>query len=111
MRWAKGVTRMLSRSYVLSYTAARTRKHLVLLVTMHQLSVLRLAVGYRHSVHTEHTHLSTYRHTRATALTPERLKQHKIKPLTPNDPYRGRTTPLTFKLCILCIYSTNIGTE
>ena len=34
-----------------------------------------------------------------------------INPLTPNDPYRGRTTPLTSKRCILYIYSTNIGTE
>jgi len=31
--------------------------------------------------------------------------------LTPNDPYKGRTAPLSSKLCILCIYSTNIGTE
>ena len=31
--------------------------------------------------------------------------------LKPNDPYRGRTAPLTFKLCILYIYSTNRGTE
>ena len=29
----------------------------------------------------------------------------------PNDPYRGRTAPLTSKRCILYIYSTNIGTE
>jgi len=34
-----------------------------------------------------------------------------IKPLTPNEPYRGRTAPLTSKRCILYIYSTNIGTE
>ena len=34
-----------------------------------------------------------------------------IKPLTPNDPYRGRTAQLTSKRCILYIYSTNIGTE
>jgi len=34
-----------------------------------------------------------------------------INPLMPNDPYRGRTTPLTSKRCILYIYSTNIGTE
>ena len=34
-----------------------------------------------------------------------------IKPLTPKDPYRGRTAPLTSKRCILYIYSTNIGTE
>ena len=34
-------------------------------------------------------------------------------PLTPSDPYRGRTAPLTSKRCILYIdiYSTNIGTE
>ena len=31
--------------------------------------------------------------------------------LTPNDPYNGRTAPLTSKRCILYIYSTNIGTE
>jgi len=34
-----------------------------------------------------------------------------INPLTPNDRYSGRTTPLTSKRCILYIYSTNIGTE
>jgi len=34
-----------------------------------------------------------------------------INPLTPNDPYSGRTEPLTSKRCILYIYSTNIGTE
>jgi len=32
-------------------------------------------------------------------------------PLTPNDPYSGRTAPLTLKRCILYIYSTNICTE
>ena len=31
--------------------------------------------------------------------------------LKPNDPYMGRTAPLTSKRCILYIYSTNIGTE
>ena len=34
-----------------------------------------------------------------------------INPLTPNDPYSGRTAPLTSKRCILYIYSTNTGTE
>ena len=34
-----------------------------------------------------------------------------INRLTPNDPYMGRTAPLTFKRCILYIYSTNICTE
>ena len=30
---------------------------------------------------------------------------------TANDPYMGRTAPLTSKRCILYIYSINIGTE
>jgi len=34
-----------------------------------------------------------------------------INPLTPKDPYSGRTAPLTSKRCILYIYSTNIVTE
>ena len=34
-----------------------------------------------------------------------------INPLTPNDPYSGRTAPLTSKRCNLYIYSTNIGIE
>jgi hypothetical protein len=34
-----------------------------------------------------------------------------LNPLKPNDPYRGRTAPLTSKCCTLYIYSTNIGTE
>jgi len=33
-----------------------------------------------------------------------------INRLTPNDPYSGRTAPLTSKRCILYIYSTNRGT-
>ena len=35
----------------------------------------------------------------------------KINRLTPNDPYMGRTAPLTSKRCILYIYSTSKGTE
>jgi len=34
-----------------------------------------------------------------------------INPMTPKDPYSGRTAPLTSKRCILYIYSTNTGTE
>ena len=34
-----------------------------------------------------------------------------FNPLTPNDPYRGRTAPQTSKRCILYIYPSNIGTE
>jgi len=35
----------------------------------------------------------------------------RINPLTPNDPYSGRTASLTSKRCSSYIYSTNIGTE
>jgi len=38
------------------------------------------------------------------------LSYNSFNLLTPNDPYRGRTAPLTSKRCILYI-STNIGTE
>jgi hypothetical protein len=34
-----------------------------------------------------------------------------VNPLTPNDPYMGRTAPLTSRHYILYIYSTNIRTE
>jgi len=40
-----------------------------------------------------------------------RRAKRNVNPLTPNDPYSGRTAPLTSKCCILYIYSTNIGTE
>ena len=34
-----------------------------------------------------------------------------FNPLKHNDPYSGRTAPLTSKRYILYIYSTNVGTE
>ena len=34
-----------------------------------------------------------------------------VNSLKPNDPYMGRTAPLTSKRCILYIYSTNVSTE
>ena len=34
-----------------------------------------------------------------------------VNRLTPDDPYMGRTAPLTYKRCILYIYSTKVGTE
>jgi len=43
--------------------------------------------------------------------TPVRHHGMVLNPLKPNDSYRGRTAPLTSKHYILCIYSTNIGTE
>ena len=41
-------------------------------------------------------------------IIPSVMFRHR---LTPNDPYMGRTAPLTSKRCVLYIYSTNIGTE
>ena len=39
-------------------------------------------------------------------------EQHgDINPLTPNDPFSGRTASLTSESFILYIYSTNTGTE
>ena len=39
------------------------------------------------------------------------LESRSVNRMTSNDPYMGRTAPLTSKLCILYIYSTNTGTE
>jgi hypothetical protein len=39
------------------------------------------------------------------------LYRNEIIRLTPNDPYMGRTAPLTSKRSILYIYSTNVDTE
>ena len=58
--------------------------------------------------------LSPYLRIRGFSPSSVRYNQsHRmyINPLTPNDPYSGRTAPLTSKRCILYIYSTNIGTE
>jgi len=41
----------------------------------------------------------------------DKIRNIIINLLTPNDPYVGRTAPLTPKRCVLYIYSTNIGTE
>ena len=40
-----------------------------------------------------------------------REQLESVNPLTPNDPYMSRTAPLTSKLCILYIHSTNSGTD
>ena len=47
----------------------------------------------------------------STANNDTGLLQLQVNRLTPNDPYMGRTAPLTSKRCILYIYPTNIGTE
>jgi len=53
-----------------------------------------------------------FRRLNLSYLSPTVLNIHwQINHLTPNDPYSGRTAPLTSKCCILYIYSTNIGTE
>ena len=44
-------------------------------------------------------------------INPVWILNSYINPLTPNDPYRGRSAPLISKRFILYIYSTNIGTE
>ena len=42
------------------------------------------------------------------ASRPNNVRYVDVNRLTPNDPYMGRTAPLTSKRCILYIYSTNI---
>jgi len=44
-------------------------------------------------------------------VTETNTEAKNINPLKPNDPYSGRTAPLTSKLSILYIYSTNTGTK
>jgi hypothetical protein len=51
------------------------------------------------------------RDTEIIAKFVKHLQGNLLSSLKPNDPYRGRTAPLTSKRCILYIYSTNIGTE
>jgi len=46
-----------------------------------------------------------------TKQATKKVDVERLNPLTPNDPYRGRTSPLTSKRCILYIYSINIGIE
>jgi len=50
----------------------------------------------------------------ANVIKPEcglHYQDQLVNPLTPIDPYSGRTAPLTSKRCILYIYSTSRGTE
>ena len=55
-------------------------------------------------------HINTIKCLFFKYLKPKHSKQHIcFNPSTPNDPYRGRTAPLTSKVAY--IYSTNIGTE
>ena len=50
-------------------------------------------------------------HNLGTRSSDGELHAPLLNRLTPNDPYMGRTAPLTSKRCILYIYSTNTGTE
>ena len=68
--------------------------------------------SHSHSQYTFTLTLTLYTHTRpGVKRTVAPAQIGALNPLTPNDPYRGRTAPLTSKRCILYIYSTNIGTE
>ena len=41
----------------------------------------------------------------------KKLRHQEVNRLTPNDPYMGRTAPLTSKRCVSYIYSTNTCIE
>jgi hypothetical protein len=62
------------------------------------------------AVSLEHSDL-TVSHQHLPQFCPYYTESGLITRLTPNDPYMGRTAPLTSKGCILYIYSTNTGTE
>jgi hypothetical protein len=51
------------------------------------------------------------KHTRVRRVCGESAAIVNINPLTPIDPYMGRTAQLTSRSCILNTYSTNIRTE
>ena len=77
-------------------------------------SHLRLGLCVYPQPHKHHspTHPSiTIQFNIILSSTPRSNKMSFLNRLTPNDPYMGRTAPLTSKRCILYIYSTNIGTE
>ena len=59
---------------------------------------------------TRNKEMDIYKATRVFNV-PQTTQEPYVNPLKSNDPYRGRTAPLTSKRCILYIYSTNIGTE
>ena len=72
---------------------------------------LQFVVNYYRELHfgtkdSERSDLTVHRDNTRIAST-----RNKLNLLTPNDPYMGRTAPLTSKRCNLYIYSTNIGTE
>ena len=69
----------------------------------HLLNTLSLRFSFSVSDHVSHSYKTTGKSRRSP--------YESINPLTPNDPYKGRTAPPTTKRCILYIYSTNIGTE
>ena len=58
-----------------------------------------------------HGYISTHVHTSSWDVLNFCHMWNSFNLLTPNDPYSGRTAPLTSKRYILYIYSTNICTE
>ena len=60
---------------------------------------------------TIHKGMTPFKFAASQARSIHQYKNLKINRLKPNDPYMGRTAPLTSKRCILYIYSTNVGTE
>jgi hypothetical protein len=59
-------------------------------------------------------HYTRRKETNCRTLSTSLSNKHSysiINHLTPNGHFSGRTAPLTYRRCILCIYSTNIRTE
>ena len=68
---------------------------------------------HTHAVLTRRTKGRSVRLPKSTDLAEigRHFREKGFNLLKPNDPYMGRTAPLTSKRCILYIYSTNISTE
>jgi hypothetical protein len=62
----------------------------------------------RQLISSSYTHTHTHAHNEPLSSYSD--GKSLINPLTPNEHYSGRTAPLTFKRCILYIYSTNTDT-
>ena len=58
-----------------------------------------------------HTFVNYRKRVKVSKVQSTTMLMFYVNPLTPNDPYRGRTAPLTSKSCILYIYSTNKSTK
>ena len=101
------VSRPIISFYCLTHTHTQTHTHTHTHIYIYiYIYIYHACVIYSLNIHTNFIQIYAI-----TFYFPLIHFHQKVNPLRPNDPYRGRTAPLNSKLCILYIYSTNIGTE